>query len=115
MKNIHFIGPMGLPSQTYRSFDGDTLERLGIKLPDSALVNGELVFGPDNNHTVEMSNDAADKLIEMLPNEFGEVSDDEVKEMEMELPLTDNANPDPISDNGLADRSPNVRASTARP
>ena len=70
MKLVKFKGPMGLPAQSARHLDQATLERLGVNVPESLLTHGNLVFGPQTDHKVEMSNEASDSLVAALPNEF---------------------------------------------
>lgn len=77
MKLVKFTGPMGLPSRSARHLDTETLERLGVEVPDTLLTNGVLVFGPSTNHTVEMSNEASDSLVAALPKEFEIVQEDD--------------------------------------
>lgn len=91
MKLVKFVGKMGIPSQTARHLDRASLERLKVDVPDSLLdENGTLIFGPETNHTIEMSNEASDSLVAALPTEFAIVGEEVVNEQQS-LPLTDDA------------------------
>lgn len=91
MKLVKFVGKMGIPSQTARHLDRESLERLKVDVPDSLLdESGHLVFGPGTDHTVEMSNEASDSLVAALPDEFQIVGESDVMGQQA-LPLTDDA------------------------
>lgn len=88
MQLVRFTGRMAIPAKSRRVLDQETLTRLGVDVPESLLTNGELVFGPGTNHTVEMSNEASDSLVAALPDEFHIVEDSDEVEAVMQ-PLTD--------------------------
>lgn len=83
MKYVKFIGPMGLPAKTRRVLDAATLERLGVSVPESSLTDGALSWGPETNHTIEMSDEASESLVAKLPEQFAVVeAAGEVKHVE---------------------------------
>ena len=70
MQLVEYIGTMANRAKTIRRLPPQSFTRLGIELPDSAFTDGYVVWGPHNNHTVEMSNSASESLVAALPNEF---------------------------------------------
>ena len=88
MKLVKFVGRMGIPSKSARHLDQDTLERLKVEVPETLLVDGALIFGPETDHTVEMSNEASESLVAALPTEFVIVDEEGNVDSQLELLLT---------------------------
>jgi len=70
MKEVTFKVPGPSKANYTRVLSRDDLEKKGVTVDSSALVDGQLQFTPQNNHTIKMSDKASDSLVNLLPSEF---------------------------------------------
>ena len=104
MKDVTFKAPSSSASYT-RVLSRDDLENRGVTVDSSALVDDQLCFTPQNNHTIKMSDEASDSLVNFLPSEFT------ATEVEGEQPTLFTSTPDVTPDESV---SRPKRASRAR-
>lgn len=88
MRNVQWL-VKGLSRKSRRVLNPSDFDRLGVDCSDT------LVWSPENNHTIEMSNKASDSLVAALPTEFAIVDpNDGAKSSQDESSQDDDANLD---------------------